>query len=152
MVLNRFSVRLLLTTHVQTLYPRIGPREAAWLIQRESDELKPEESIYLTRLCELSPEICEARNLCQSFIRMVRKSDVDKLDRWLEDVAKSNVSELKSFAKSLKQDYNAVRAALEYIWSQGQTEGQVNRLKLLKRQMYGRAKFDLLKARVLNPV
>jgi transposase len=57
---------------------------------------------------------------------------------------------VRNFAEALRRDYKAVRAALEYNWSNGQAEGQVNRLKLLKRAMYGRAKFDLLKARVLH--
>ncbi len=58
---------------------------------------------------------------------------------------------LQSFATRIDQDYAAVRAALETQWSNGQTEGQINRLKLLKRQMYGRANFDLLRQRVLYP-
>jgi len=60
------------------------------------------------------------------------------------------MTELRNFAVALQRDYRAVRAALEYDWSQGQTEGQVNRLKNIKRQMFGRAKFDLLRARVLH--
>jgi transposase len=55
--------------------------------------------------------------------------------------------EFRNFAKGLRRDERAVRAAMKVEWSNGQTEGQVNRLKLLKRQMYGRAKFDLLRAR-----
>lgn len=64
----------------------------------------------------------------------------------------SGVKELRSFANGLQKDFFAVKEATASLWSNGQTEGQVNRLKLLKRQMYGRANFDLLKARVLNPV
>jgi transposase len=111
--------------------------------------LKPEETRYLDRLCKLCPELSRAYQLSQAFTGMVRSRDVDKLDQWLEDAAQSKVAELKSFAKGLRRDYQAVRAALTQDWSQGQVEGQVNRLKLLKRQTYGRAKFDLLRARVL---
>ena len=57
--------------------------------------------------------------------------------------------ELRTFATGLKSDYDAVKAGLTTTWSNGQLEGQVNRLKLIKRQMYGRAKFDLLRQRVL---
>ena len=57
----------------------------------------------------------------------------------------------QSFALGLRQDYAAVHAALAHSWSNGQTEGQVNRLKFIKRRMYGRAKFDLLRLRVLAP-
>lgn len=58
--------------------------------------------------------------------------------------------ELESFARTLSWDYDAVAAALKYEWSQGQVEGQINRLKLIKKQMYGRANFDLLRQRVLG--
>ena len=59
------------------------------------------------------------------------------------------MAELAGFVRSLRKDYEAVKAALSYEWSQGQVEGQITRLKLIKRQMYGRANFDLLKQRVL---
>jgi transposase len=78
---------------------------------------------------------------------MVRERQVGELDRWLADAARS---ELRSFANGLRQDEAAVRAALQLRWSSGQTEGQITRLKLIKRQMFGRAKHDLLRARVLQ--
>jgi len=56
---------------------------------------------------------------------------------------------MRRFAAGIRQDYAAVAAALQYAWSNGQVEGQINRLKLIKRQMYGRAKLDVLKARLL---
>ena len=71
------------------------------------------------------------------------------LDDWLRKAESSSIAEMKSFARGLSQDKSAVQAAVEYEWSQGQVEGQVNRLKLIKRQMYGRASFDLLKARII---
>ncbi|MFC1960855.1 transposase, partial [Chloroflexota bacterium] len=76
---------------------------------------------------------------------------VDALDRWLADAQSSAVTRLKTFAEGLLKDYKAIRAALEFEWSNGQVEGQVNRLKVLKRIMYGRANFDLLRLRVLHP-
>jgi transposase len=66
-----------------------------------------------------------------------------------DPLAKSKLPEFTSFANGISEDIQAIKAALEYEWSQGQVEGQVNRLKLLKRQMYGRGKLDLLRARVL---
>jgi transposase len=60
------------------------------------------------------------------------------------------VRQVQTFAKGLRQDYAAIHVALTFTWSNGQTEGQVNRLKFIKRQMYGRAKFDLLRIRVLS--
>ena len=80
---------------------------------------------------------------------MIRERQADVLPAWLERAERSSVTEMKSFAIGIKQDYAAIAAALEHEWSNGQTEGQITRLKLIKRQMYGRANFDLLKARVL---
>ena len=76
---------------------------------------------------------------------------VDRLDDWLSAADQSDFKIFKNFATSLREDIEAVRAALIYPWSNGQTEGQVNRLKTIKRQMYGRASFDLLRIRVLGP-
>ncbi len=71
------------------------------------------------------------------------------MEPWLTAVIESKIPELNGFARSLSRDKDAVLAALSLPWSNGQVEGQVNRLKLIKRQMYGRAKFDLLRLRVL---
>ena len=91
-----------------------------------------------------------AYNFAQSFIRMVRYRLSRSLQPWLTTVIENKISELSTFAYSLRRDKNAVLAALSLPWSNGQVEGQVNRLKLIKRQMYGRAKFDLLRLRVLH--
>lgn len=80
---------------------------------------------------------------------MVKERTSAQLDDWLDAAERSAESELMSFARSLRKDHDAVRAALDYEWSQGQVEGQITRLKLVKRQMHGRANFDLLKQRVL---
>jgi transposase len=80
---------------------------------------------------------------------MVRYRFSRSLDPWLKAVTGNQIPELSSLAQSIGQDKAAVLAALSLPWSNGQVEGQVNRLKLIKRQMYGRAKFDLLRARVL---
>lgn len=77
---------------------------------------------------------------------MVKERRPERLDDWLDAAEQT---ELESFARSLRKDYEAVRAALSYEWSNGQVEGQIHGLKLVKRQMYGRANFDLLKQRVL---
>jgi transposase len=81
---------------------------------------------------------------------MLRGHKATGLDKWLKQSQHEAVPrELRSFATGLKADKPAVRAALATPWSNGQVEGQVNRLKMLKRQMYGRAKFDLLRKRFL---
>ncbi len=80
---------------------------------------------------------------------MIREKQVEALDSWLQSCQTSQVSRLKNFAQGIQDDYEVVKEALLMPWSSGQTEGQINRLKLLKRQMFGRAKLDLIKQRVL---
>ena len=94
-------------------------------------------------------EVAQAHTLGQDFVEMVRGHQPEALLPWLEDATASGVEALNQFAKGIKQDLAAVTNALSLPWSNGQTEGQVNRLKLIKRQMYGRANFDLLRKRVL---
>ena len=98
---------------------------------------------------EKSPPIRAVTSRCREFIEMVTNRRADRLDGWLQDAAGENVPELTHFVKSLRQDLCAVRGALTYEWSNGQVEGHVNRLKMIKRQMYGRAGFPLLRQRVL---
>jgi transposase len=69
------------------------------------------------------------------------------LDTWIDD---ASAGPLASFARGFRDDQHAVTAALSLPWSNGQTEGQITKLKLVKRQMYGRSKLDLLRARLLN--
>jgi transposase len=82
-------------------------------------------------------------------MQMMRNQSVNEWDSWLKACRQSAIKELKNFAISLKQDEAAVYEAIRQPWSNGPTEGHVNRLKFLKRQMYGRANFDLLRLKVL---
>ena len=116
---------------------------------RTREDLSEKDEAIRQALCNASPKVAEAYELAQSFRQMVRQRRESELDGWLQRAAKSEIVELSNFATGLKRDDAAVRAALSQIWSNGQVEGQVNRLKMLKRQMYGRAKFDLLRIRVL---
>ena len=110
-------------------------------------EPEPEESSFLNQRLENHPEIKTAQELAKGFYEIVSQRKGRFLDERMEQAKKSNLPELKSFVRGLKMDEQAVRAALEQEWSNGQVEGQVNRLKTIKRQMYGRANFDLLRAR-----
>jgi transposase len=107
------------------------------------------DATYRTALCEHSPEITLASQLVRGFATLVREQQPAALDPWLAQAESSGLRELRRFALGLRQDYAAVRAALEEPWSQGPTEGHIQRLKTLKRQMYGRAGFALLRQRVL---
>jgi transposase len=95
-------------------------------------------------------EIGEAIDLAGKFAALIRGRLPDDLTGWLIRAEASSVAGLRSFARSLRQDEAAVRAGVTVEWSNGPVEGQVNRLKVIKRSMYGRARFDLLKARVIH--
>lgn len=125
-------------------------RQSAWLLLEKEEKLEPEQKAYIAQLCQLSPEIGELQQMGHRFSQILREKRVKEFDSWLKEASNSSFPEMKSFANGLIRDREAVEAALAYQWSNGQTEGQVNRLKTLKRQMYGRAKFDLLKTRMLN--
>jgi transposase len=122
-------------------------RRVARMLTADPSTLQAEERRYLDRLLATSAPLALARDLALRFAAIVRERKAGELDRWLADAADS---ELHSFAAGLRQDEAAVRAALQLPWSNGQTEGQITRLKLIKRQMFGRAKHDLLRARVLQ--
>jgi transposase len=126
-----------------------GRRAAWWLIQAAGD-LMPEERLFVEQFIGLCPEAARIQQLAQSFSQMVREQEASKFDHWLEAARQSEITEFQSFAEGLNKDREAVTAALRYTWSNGQVEGQINRLKMVKRQMYGRAKLDLLRARVLH--
>jgi transposase len=131
-------------------------REVTWRLLRRPDELTTDEQDYVATLVRHCPEVGVAHGLVQDLAALVRErdrwpEDPGALASWVHVARASDVPELRSFAAGLLRDWAAVQAALTSPWSNGQTEGQVTRLKLLKRQMYGRAKFDLLRKRVLAP-
>ena len=94
-----------------------------------------------------APMLVEARDLIAAFQAMIRRRSPANLDPWLERAKSSLVA---SFANGVIKDKAAVSAAITLPWSNGQTEGQITRLKLVKRQMYGRGKLDLLQARLVG--
>ena len=109
-----------------------------------------EQRAYLTHLCAADATITTAVAVAADFLVMLRRREGERLPAWLEAAEASGISELERFARTLREDLAAVQAGLTLRHSNGQTEGQVNRLKLLKRQGYGRANFDLLRKRVLR--
>jgi transposase len=128
---------------------RRSARQISWLLIRPLKDLEAEEQQLLERLTQACSDIEVAYTLGQSFITMVKAHDHAAYDDWIREASQSGVDELQSFAAGLERDNAAVRAALQLPYSNGQVEGQVNRLKLIKRMAYGRAKFDLLRQRVL---
>jgi transposase len=133
--------------------PKIEPisiRAAVVLLTRPIASLKEEQHKTLQAICQANPILAQLHDLAQHFGGLIRgEQPPESYKAWLTTVAASNIKHLQTFATELKRDDDAVRAAMISPWSNGQTEGQVNRLKLLKRQMYGRASFNLLRLRVL---
>ena len=132
---------------------QFSPGSASWLLlglSFNSDERQKEIGLkFVQHLIDLSPTIQQAQMLAVRFFSIVREHKGDDLTPWIEEVARSGLADFKSFAQGIQRDYSAVLAGITKPWSNGQTEGQVNRIKLIKRSMYGRANFDLLQARVM---
>ena len=126
------------------------PWQTKWLLLRAPEDLSAQEASYCQAVCHLCPALAEAASLARSFVEMVRQRKQDQLDAWLQQASASPLQELRRFALGLRKEYAAMRAALSEPWSTGQVEGQLTRLKYLKRQMYGRANLDLLRLRVLH--
>lgn len=117
----------------------------------KSEDSTPEQKVepkLWDRLRSDLPCLAKTWDTASELVRMIRKELSQPLSDWLTKAEQSGVSELKSFAKSLREDESAVTAALTESWSNGPVEGQVNRLKFIKRSMYGRAGWRLLRARV----
>jgi transposase len=124
-------------------------KRLAWLLVKDQEQFDENEKALLNQLLQ-HPAVAKCHALAQQFTKMVRYQLPKKLPGWLKACQESGIPEFASFADGIKNDRSAIRAALTLPWSNGQLEGQVNRLKLIKRQMYGRAKFDLLRIRVLS--
>ena len=127
----------------------LSARRAAWLLIRQPADLEPDEHVILEQLTATCSAAAVGYRLAQAFTQMVRERNAAALDGWFAAVEGSGLADLRSFAAGLRRDEAAVRAGLSLPWSQGQVEGQVDRLKLIKREGYGRANFDLLRHRVL---
>jgi len=124
-------------------------KRLAWLLVKDPEKLAKSDNAMLRQLLQ-HLAVAKCHSLGQQFTEMVRHHLPKKLAAWLKACRDSEIPEFVSFADGLEHDYSAIRAALTLEWSNGQLEGQVNRLKLIKRQMYGRANFDLLRIRVLS--
>jgi transposase len=129
----------------------LTPSRATWLVMRREAKLNDDEKQQLARLQEQEGAITEAITLTQDFAELVRQRQPGQLETWLERATASGLQAFKSFANGLRADYDAVKAGVTLSWSTGPVEGQINRLKMLKRQMYGRAGIGLLRQRVLLP-
>jgi transposase len=121
-------------------------RQSAWMLALPEEQRTPEQRAFLAELAGQWPEVRELERLAREFIRLFQEHDPQSLGAWLEAADRT---QLRNFARGLFSDLKAIRVAMTLPWSNGPTEGHINRLKMVKRQMYGRAGFQLLRARVL---
>ena len=124
-------------------------RVVGFLLHREED-LTAEEKLVLDQVGQLHPHLKRLQTLFQHFTHMLRERRGEELDQWLHAAFFSGIPELRAFVNKLRQDQAAVQAGLTLKWNNGMVEGHINRLKLIKRSIYGRANFDLLRLRVLH--
>ena len=127
----------------------VTPRQVSYLLIARAERLTEAERAVLAQVQERIPPVRAAYEVGQGFLRLVRERAGQDLAAWLEQAQASEVGDLQNFAVGVGKDKAAIAAGLTQVWSNGPVEGHVNRLKCLKRQMYGRAKFDLLRRRVL---
>jgi len=124
-------------------------KQAVWWFIRDLPDLKKTEQETLMAIRQASPTADMAYGLAQDFMDMLRHREGERLDVWLGQVRASHIPELQRFVQSIQRDKDAVLAGLTEPWSNGVVEGKINKLKLIKRMMYGRAEFPLLRQRVL---
>lgn len=131
-----------------------SPKRLVWLLMGAPEDLQAAERGALDEVLEASNDVAVIYPLIQRFENMLNNTGSDgqaeRLDHWLAEALASGVEDFETFAMGLKREQSNVEAALILPYSNGQTEGQINKLKLIKRQMYGRASFQMLRQRVLG--
>jgi transposase len=128
----------------------LTPRRATWLVLRRAEHRTAAEAQQLAQLHAQSAEVAEAMDLAQDFAHLVRQRQPERLEPWLQRATTSALEALQRFARGLRDDYEAVKAGVTVPWSTSPVEGHINRLKMVKRQMFGRARLDLLSRRFLR--
>ena len=135
--------------HAEPKTPALTVRGATWLILKREEHRDEDDQQQIAQLQGQHDELAKAIDLAQDFAALLRQRQPERLDAWLTRAAQSALKAFERFASGLREDYEAVKAGLTLPWSTGPVEGQINRLKMLKRQMFGRANIDLLRLRVL---
>jgi transposase len=128
---------------------RMSPTRASWLLVRRSEKLDEQQRKYVEQIRQSHPDLEMAYQLGQQFVMMLAEHRAEDLEAWLVQAEESTLPEFRKMAKGIRLDDAAVRAAFTSEWSNGQVEAQVNCLKRKPRIVFGRAKFDLLRLRVL---
>ncbi len=135
--------------------PRQGPKPptvrdvTAW-IMTHPDRLAPDDAARLASIRDRNPGLDRLTTHVRGFATMMTGLHGENLDQWITTVEADTLAPLASFARHLRRDFGAVQAGLTLQFSSGRVEGTVHKIKMLKRQMFGRANFDLLRIRVLH--
>lgn len=127
----------------------VSPQVAVALLSKPKPQLSTRQSEIIEFLKHNCPGFDAMRHLVLSFRSILCRGKAASLKRWLEQAEAAGIEAISRFVRQLKKDWAAVENAVKQVWSNGPAEGHINRLKTLKRQMYGRAKFELLRARTL---
>ena len=133
----------------QNPFRKPSPGQLSYWLLREARQLEPKQQQFIKAFFELCPEARTLQHYATRFCHLLKTRGAASFPVWLEQARTCGVLEVRNFAAHILKDQEAVHNAMKYHWSNGQLEGQVDRLKTIKRQMYGRANFDLLRARVL---
>jgi transposase len=147
--LRRLTARLRRDTAVPAPPPAPPAKKVASWILTPPGDLTDNDRAALAQITGRCAELQATRDLVREFADMLCNRRGERLEAWASQAQDSPVSELRGFARGLRTDWAAVTAGLTVSFSSGAVEGHVNRIKMIKRQMYGRAKPDLLRKRVL---
>jgi len=133
----------------KTTAKKMAPRHLAWLFLRDPERLEKQERQTLSLILQ-DKSVDRAYGLVRQFVTMVKERHAKPMDTWLWNCQMSGINELVTFAQGLKKEGSALHAALTLPYSNGPVEGKINKLKYIKRSMYGRGGFPLLRQRVLK--
>src|SRR5262249_39281493 len=127
----------------------VSARRLRWWCCKDPAELTARERTLLDGLYERCPDLLTMQQHLTGFMRLVRQQERSALEGWVQQAEQTNLPDLRGLAQGIRRDIAAVAGALEYGYSQGVVEGQINRLKTIKRPLYGRASLPVLRQHVL---
>ena len=130
-------------------FPPLTARRASYLVVKRPENRQDEDSQLLEQIGAEHPDLAVTVKLADEFLQLLRQQRADGFEEWLTEAMQSSLQPFERFAQGLIEDYAAVKASMEMSVSSGAVEGLNNRLKMLKRQMYGRAGLELLQRRFL---
>jgi transposase len=128
----------------------LTPRQATWLVLRRPEHVTADEQLLLAQLHQAHAAFAQAITLAQGFAQLLRARQPERLEAWFQQAATSSLGVFRRLAKSFQRDYAAIKAGVTLPWSSGPVEGHINRLKMLKRHMFGQAHLDLLSRRFVR--